>query len=90
MIDYFEDKGLALTDTDEDGNNAFIYAARSGNVEMMNKLIEKGIDPKATNNEGGNAILAAAQGSRRGSSPLSVFKYLEELDSRLPIINANK
>ena len=79
MIDYFEDKGLALTDTDEDGNNAFIYAARSGNVEMMNKLIEKGIDPKAKNNEGGNAILAAAQGSRRGSSPLSVFKYLEGL-----------
>ena len=39
MIDYFEDKGLALTDTDEDGNNAFIYAARSGNVEMMNKLM---------------------------------------------------
>lgn len=79
MVDYFESKGLSLKDTDDEGNNAFIYVARSGNVDMMNKLIAKGIDPKAKNNEGGNAVLFAAQGSRRGSSPLSVFKYLEDL-----------
>lgn len=79
MVEYFESKGLSLQDTDDAGNNAFVYAARAGNVEMMNKLVEKGIDPKVINKEGGNAILAAAQGTRRGSSPLSVFKYLEGL-----------
>jgi len=79
MVDYFESKGLALSDTDDEGNNAFMYVARSGNVKMMDKLIEKGIAYKAKNNEGGNAVLFAAQGTRRGSSPLSVFKYLEDL-----------
>ena len=56
-----------LTGTDEHG------------LKIQRAAEEKGIDPKAKNNEGGNAILAAAQGSRRGSSPLSVFKYLEGL-----------
>ncbi|MEH6659405.1 ankyrin repeat domain-containing protein [Leeuwenhoekiella marinoflava] len=79
MVDYFESKGLSLNDTDAEGNNAFIYTARSGNIEMMNTLIEKGIDHKVKNDEGGNAILFAAQGTRRGSSSLSVFKYLEDL-----------
>jgi ankyrin repeat protein len=73
LTEYFQSKGLELNSKDAAGNTAFDYAARSGNMVVMKKLLEKGINP--TN----NAMLMAAQGSRRGGNTLAVFQYLESL-----------
>ncbi len=73
LTDYFVSKGLGINSTDAAGNNAFSYAARSGNIEMLKKLQQRGIKPNA------NAMLMAAQGSRRGANTLELFQYLESL-----------
>lgn len=73
LTDYFVSKGLSINSADAAGNNAFSYAARAGNIEMLKKLLAKGIKPNA------NAMLMAAQGSRRGANTLEVFQYLESL-----------
>ncbi len=78
-IDYFISKGLSLTDTDTNGNNAFFYAARGGNVSIMRYLLDKGIDPKAENANGENALLYAAHGTRGGSPSIETFSYLAKL-----------
>lgn len=79
MLDFFVSQGLDLKSTDEDGNNAFNYAARTGNIEMMNQLKDKGLEYKKLNNIGGNAMLFAAQGTRNKSNSIEVYKYLEKL-----------
>ena len=61
-----------LKDVDNDGNTAFNYAARSGNVALLKKLLEKGVKFND------NALLIAAQGARRESSPIETYKYLVE------------
>lgn len=69
---YFTTKGMSLKDTDNEGNTAFNYAARSGNVALLKKLLEKGVKFND------NALLIAAQGARRESSPIETYKYLVE------------
>ncbi len=73
LTDYFVSKGLDINSKDANGNSAFGYAARAGNVEVLKALVKKGVavDP--------NAMLMAAEGSRRGSAPIEVFQYLETL-----------
>ncbi|GGF14039.1 ankyrin repeat domain-containing protein [Flavobacterium limi] len=70
--DYFTTKGMSLKDVDNDGNTAFTYAARSGNIPLLKKLIEKGVKPND------NALFTAAQGSRRESNTIETYKYLIE------------
>ena len=70
--EYFSTKGLSLKDVDNDGNTAFTYAARSGNIPFLKKLIEKGIKPND------NALFTAAQGSRRETNTIETYKYLVE------------
>lgn len=89
MVDYFKAKGLTLDSKDNDGNSAFYYAAKTGNIQMMDQLIQKGVDYKGINHEGGNAIIAASLGTRRGSNPLSVFQYLESKGIE-PHVTTNK
>ena len=72
LSNYFTSKGLSLKDTDADGNTAFDYAAKSGNTALLQALLEKGV--KYTN----NALLFAAQGTRRETTSLETFKYLVE------------
>lgn len=74
VTDYFVSKGLSLNSTDAKGNNAFSYAARSGNIDMLKALLKKGVKP------GQNAMLMAAQGTRRGANTLEVYQYLETLN----------
>ncbi|WEK21055.1 MAG: ankyrin repeat domain-containing protein [Candidatus Pedobacter colombiensis] len=76
LTNYFISKGLDLNSTDAVGNNAFSYAAKSGNIELLKTLIQKGVKPNQ------NAMLMAAQGGgRRGGNAigLPVFQYLESL-----------
>lgn len=73
LAEYFESKGLKKDSKDINGNNAFDYAARTGNIEIMKKLYAKGIKP--TN----NAMALAAMGTRRSVNGIEVFKYIESL-----------
>ncbi|MCD0476578.1 ankyrin repeat domain-containing protein [Flavobacterium sp. EDS] len=69
---YFATKGMSLKDVDNEGNTAFNYAARSGNVALLKKLLEKGVKFND------NALLIAAQGARREATSLEAYKYLVE------------
>jgi ankyrin repeat protein len=69
---YFVSKGLSLAAVDNDGNTAFNYAARTGNITLLKTLLEKGVKFND------NALIIAAQGSRREANTLDTYKYLVE------------
>jgi len=73
---YFIERGIDLNAKDNDGNGIFYYAARGGNVELLNDLIEMGLEYKERNSEGGNAFLSAV---RNSDNTVAFFEYLEEL-----------
>ncbi|OAB79868.1 ankyrin repeat domain-containing protein [Cochleicola gelatinilyticus] len=79
QLTYFTEKGLLLNSTDPQGNGIFNYAAKKGNIDFLKLLVKKGVDYKTLNNEGGNAFLFAAQGSRGYSNPLAVYTYLKTI-----------
>lgn len=83
LTDYFISKGLDLKSVDAKGNTAFNYAARSGNMEILKALVERGV--KYTD----NAMLMAAQGGRGSANSLELFKYLESLKINPTAIGAN-
>jgi ankyrin repeat protein len=80
LTNYFISKGLDLKSKDAAGNNAFSYAARAGNIEMLKTLLQKGVPAQD------NAMLMAAQGSRRGSNGMEVYQYLESLNMKPGVI----
>jgi ankyrin repeat protein len=69
--------GLELKSEDKDGNNIFHYTARKGNISFLKMLVEKGIDAKKVNKNGGNAILMASRGARGHQNSLEFYKFLE-------------
>jgi ankyrin repeat protein len=83
LTNYFISKGLSLKSTDAQGNNAFGYATRGGNIDLLKALLQKGVP--AT----GSAMLMAAQGSRRGANPIEVYKYLESVNVKPTFIGKN-
>ncbi|AUC16261.1 hypothetical protein BTO06_14320 [Tenacibaculum sp. SZ-18] len=87
LVDYFVSKGLNLLDTDDHGNGAVNYAAKKGNKKIIRELIEKGLPYKNINKNGGNAMIMATQGGRRGYNSLEFFKYLEGLGVQVNIAN---
>lgn len=72
LTDYLVTKGLSLKDVDANGSTAFDYASRTGNIALLKKLLDRKV--KATD----NALLIAAQGSRRETNTLETYKYLVE------------
>jgi len=74
IINYFKDLGISMHATDNEGNNAFTYAARSGNIDMMDYAMQSKLNPHANNDA---AILFAAKGTRGDKVSLETFKYLE-------------
>lgn len=83
LTNYFVSKGLDINSKDAAGNTAFNYVARSGNIELMNKLIQKGVKYND------NAMIMAAQGGRGTSNSIEVFKYLEGLKIKPTAIGTN-
>jgi ankyrin repeat protein len=89
LSNYFISKGLDWNSVDAAGNNAFAYAARTGNIELLRALVAKGVKPSP------NAMLMAAQGGggRRGgpapapASNLAIYEYLETLNIK-PTVTA--
>ncbi|MDI9363695.1 MAG: ankyrin repeat domain-containing protein [Flavobacterium sp.] len=83
LTNYFILKGLTLQDVDAAGNTAFNYVAKTGNIDLMKTLVEKGV--KYNN----NAMILAAQGGRSGTTKLEVYQYLESLGIKPNAVNAN-
>ena len=79
MVNYFESKGINLKSKDNYGNGAFNYTAQTGNIELLKKLIDKGLDYKTPNAEGGNAFIFASKGTRKIKNGLDVYTFLESL-----------
>lgn len=73
LIDYFVAKGLGFHNVDNHGNNVFNYAAKSGNIKLMNILLEKGV--KGTD----QAFLFAAYGTRGTTNGVEVYNYLSSI-----------
>ncbi len=78
-LDYYIDKGINLKATDDKGNGIFNYAARKGNIKLLQQLEKKGVEFNIPNKEGGNAFMFAAQGTRGFSNSLPVYQYLKDL-----------
>lgn len=75
MISYFTSKELSLDQLDKNGDNAFSYAAKSGNQLVMDFLLEKGISPIANNS---SAVLFASKGMRSKKNGIETFRYLQK------------
>ncbi|MBU2940962.1 ankyrin repeat domain-containing protein [Lacinutrix sp. C3R15] len=73
LINYFTSKGLDVKSVDANGNGIFNYVAKTGNVDLLNKLLEKGV--QGTD----NAFVFAAQGTRGKTNTLEFYKYLENV-----------
>ncbi|MDO6601490.1 ankyrin repeat domain-containing protein [Arenibacter palladensis] len=78
-LNNFLDKGLALESLDEIGNGIFNYASKNGNITFLKLLVDKGVDFKTPNAEGGNAFLYAAQGTRGHTNSIKLYQYLQSL-----------
>ena len=73
ISNYLVSKGLSFNDVDEEGNTAFDYAAKGGNIELLKTLLSKGVKPT------GAALIFASQGAGRGAAnSIEVYKYLVE------------
>jgi ankyrin repeat protein len=85
LTNYFISKGLSLQETDAAGNTAFNYVARSGNIELMQSLLQKGV--KATD----QAFLMASQGrgAAGAGNGMPVYQYLESLGLKPTVVNKN-
>ena len=79
LITYFQEKGLDIHAKDKDGNGLFNYAAKKGNIDMMNTLISMGLSYQGLNKVGGNAMMFASRSSRGYTNPVHVFEYLDSL-----------
>ncbi|SKB48286.1 ankyrin repeat domain-containing protein [Daejeonella lutea] len=83
LLNYFTSKGLDINNTDANGNTIFNYVARTGKIDVLAKLIEKGVKYND------NAFLFAAQGGRSGANTLELYQYLENLKLKPTVIGKN-
>lgn len=72
ITNYLISKGLSIQSVDNKGNNAFDYAVKYGKVDVLKKLVEKGV--KYSDKD----LIFAAQGAFRKSNKIDVFQYLVE------------
>ena len=73
LIKYFQSKGLDIGSVDNEGNGVFNYVAKTGNIELLEKLQGSGV--KGTD----NAFLFAAYGTRGKANGVEVYEYLESV-----------
>ena len=87
FIDYFTSLGINISTTDNEGNNMINYAARGGNKEIINYLIDKDLSYNIPNKNGGNAFIFASKGTKNHRNSLEFYQYLEELGINPNVIN---
>ena len=73
LISYLLSKGASLEDKDNNGNGIFEYAAKGGNISLLETLIDKGVQ------KGENTMIFASQGLRRKKNTLQTYKFLESV-----------
>lgn len=78
-LKYLQEKGLSIHDTDSEGNGIFNYAARRGNTEFLNFLIQNGVNYLRPSTQSTNAFFFAAHGTRGFSNSLETYVFLEKL-----------
>ncbi len=84
ITEYFISKGLTLDAKDLHGRTVADYAIKLGNIQLLEKLIAKGIHPTD------QALFFAAQGSRAKVNGLEVYQYLiETLNLNPKVLNPN-
>ncbi|WP_025741771.1 ankyrin repeat domain-containing protein [Aquimarina pacifica] len=79
FIEYFTSKGIDLHSTDQQGNGIFNYASKRGNTNLLDILVKKGVAYKGLNNNNGNAMLFASNGTRGHTNSLATYQFLEKL-----------
>jgi len=84
---FFSQREMSIFDRDKNGNNAFVYAAKSGNKFMMDYLIHEKVDPKANKNA---AIIFACIGTRNKKNDINTFIYLVEKGLSTGVTDTNK
>lgn len=84
VTNYLVSKGLSVKDTDNNGATVFDYAARTGNLDNLKSFLAKG--SKAT----GNALIIAAQGARRSSNTIEVYRFLVEEQKLKPAFTSKE
>lgn len=70
ITNYLISKGISIQSVDNKGNNAFDYAVKYGKVNVLKKLVEKGV--KYSDKD----LIYAAQGAFRKANKIDVFQYL--------------
>tara|TARA_B100000809_G_scaffold47968_1_gene42640 strand:- start:4638 stop:6050 length:1413 start_codon:yes stop_codon:yes gene_type:complete len=73
LVSYLLSKGASLEDKDNNGNGIFEYAAKGGNISLLETLIDKGVQ------KGENTMIFASQGLRRKKNTLQTYKFLESV-----------
>ncbi|WP_299522996.1 ankyrin repeat domain-containing protein [Winogradskyella sp.] len=88
LNNYFTSKGIDIKSTDNNGNGIFNYAAKGGNVQFLNLLIEKGLPYKNLNSKGGNAVIFASQGLRGRKNTLETYQFLESKGIAINVVGS--
>jgi ankyrin repeat protein len=77
IIEYLQDKGLDITQADDNGMTAIHAAAAYGHIDMLEFLISKGLDITKADDNGMTAIHAAAAGGHIGVLEFLISKGLD-------------
>lgn len=90
QLDYFIKKGLSISSKDNENNTLFHYASAQGKTPVLKELIEKGLDPKAFNDNNENALFFTARGMRGTDHGVASFEYFVGLGLNPSLPNNEK